>query len=135
MNSESRLALPGRSVDELLGPLTRRDERPHLCVGNHCRDEAHRPRRPGEQLYVWDRRADSPWRARHEDGARVTFWASEPHPDVRRVWEERVGPWNDPEYGPSSFEAIPWKDGHVLLLLTARNVIFDLWLTVEEVTA
>ena len=100
------VALPGRRIDELLGPLTRHEQHPR-------RHESHRRRQPGREVYVNDQRPGSEYRSRHEprgSGIWVTHYAHRLHPDVLEAWERFMGPATSDEFGLASLKVISWDD-------------------------
>lgn len=134
MNTNSKVALPGRNIDELVGLLTRHEHQPHRCTGHtNCPDAAHGRRPPGKVVYFADHRPGSPWRSRHEGAIRVTYRCLSVHPDLLAAWRQKVGdPYDPVTYGLDTLETIVRNDGGVLLLGRAVNSIFDLWITIEK---
>lgn len=124
-----RIALPGRSIDELIGQVEEKRSKPHApgrCVGLRCNDPVHKPDR---RVYLTDGRPESPYRAHHDAAGTWICFYCHPHADLLEAWAQTVGTSGGFEL--ASVEAIHRPDG-VLLVGRSRDHICSQWLAFEE---
>ena len=79
MNDQLRLLLPGRGIDELVGPVTLREQHPHQCKNNRCLDASHQRHK---DAFINDKRPGSSTQNYHKANVWYSHWALAPHPDL-----------------------------------------------------